>query len=413
MSDRNHHSRATVPLGIELDRLPDIGSGPDLVTRPGPSPLELRQISGLTSGSVFPLSVGRTRFGVAPGRVEFELDLDTNGMVRLTPGERTVRLDGVAANGPTLVGAAIIDVGDARFAVTRRRSDTPRRRVTLRTDGTITEPVIPVPDRSPAIDPDAFTHELRKRVSAARRVVMAQHRRSNPDPVELLTIAKRDDGQRWTRRLDDADFGRVSIAHAELPWHPRFDNIARIPNASAIALDDLRYLVAASVTTNLRDGALAIVGDRSAGLAVARQIMVSLATLTAPSDLEIAVLAPWHRAEAWHWADELPHTQGGGDFAVPLLFVDGVEQLDDSLGTALIESCGAGAVILADDPSEIPVRCSTSMLIAPDGRATIINHRTGETMMGATPLGLTERLAAAAATDLRDATLGAVQTAVG
>ncbi len=400
-------------LGIELDRLPEISTGLELLNRPEPSPLELRQISGLTAGAALPLPIGRTCIGTSTDDLGFELVLDTLGMVTLVPRERVVRLDGIVATAPTLVGSSVIDVGDARFLIARRRSETPRRRVTLRTEGTISEPVIPVPDRSPAVDPETFNLELRKRVSAARRVVMAQHRRSNPDPVELLTIAQRDDGQRWTRRLGDSDFARVSLAHAERPWQPTFDNVARIPNASAIALDDLRYLVAAAVTADLRDGALAIVGDRAASLAVARQILISLATLSAPSDLEIAVLAPWQRAEVWRWADELPHTQGGGHYAVPVLVVDGVEQLDDSLGSALIDSCGAGAVIITEQASDIAVRCAMTMLLTPDGRANVIDHRTGETIMGTTPLGLTEDLAASAATELRNATLSAVQTAVG
>ncbi len=413
MRGRNHPTTTTLPAGIEIGCLPDLGTGPTLVSKPMPSPLELRQISGLTAGATFPLTTGRTRLGTSPDDVGFILDLDGQGLVTITPGDHSVRLDGVVISEPTLVGDAVIDVRTARFVVARRRSNAPRRRVALRPDQSIDQPLIPVPDRNPTLEPDVFDDELRKRVSAARRVVMSHHRRSHPDPVELLAIARSDDGLRWTRRFADRDFCKVSIAHAERPWQPRFDNIARIPNASAIAIDDLRYLVAASITADLRSGPLAIVGDRAACLAVARQIVISLATLTTPSDLEIAVLAPATQASHWSWADELPHTQGGADEAVPLLVVDGVDQLDDTLGGALIDSCGAGAVILADRVEDISVRCSMTMMLTADGRATIVDHRTGETVMGTTPLGLTEARAEAAATDLRHATLGAVQATVG
>ncbi len=414
MPDRSHHTRATVPLGIEFADLPNLSRpdpsvDPQTLTHPLPSPLELRQIAGLTAGGSIALDQGITRMGLSADDVGFELFVDRMGIVTITPGSQAVRLDGLVVDRPTPVGAAVIDVGSARFMVARRRSSAPRRRVTLRTEQAAPEPVIPVPDRHPAIDPDAFDAELVKRVSAARRVVMAQHRRIHPDPSELVTIARSDDGQRWTRRRGDSDFCHVSIAHAECPWQPRFDNTAKIPNASVAALDDLRYLVSASLMTDLSAGPLAVVGDRSACLAVARQIMVSLATLCAPTDLEVAVLAPSQRASAWHWADELPHTLGGNDAAVPILFVDGVEQFDDSLGAALIDSCGAGAVILADDASQLPMPSAMTIMVTAHGLATVIDHRSGATVMGATPLGLTEARAAAAAVALRDAKLGAAQ----
>ncbi len=371
------------------------------------TPLELRQISGITAGSVFPIEPGGLRLGLGPDRVEFELRLRPPGQVIVLPRSLPILLDGQPVVGPTIVGDATLEIDGARFVVSRRRSTTQRRRAGVRIEHTPNEPVIPVP----AVDGDAFTAELVKRVSAARRVVVSQRRRSQPNAVELLHAARYDDGLRWSRPTAHGSFFQVAVAHADVAWRPRFDRPGRIDTPSARALEPLQRLVAVPVTADLRSGPLAIIGARPARLAVARHVVLSLTTMTAPSELELAVLAPSGSADDWSWADRLPHTRSGPDHAVPVLVVDGPEQLQGQLGAALTEPGGIGTVILGDDVNDITMPCSMTIFVADDWTATIVDHVSGATHRRATPLGFTEAIAERAAFDLQDATLETVQAA--
>jgi hypothetical protein len=362
--------------------------------------LEVRQISGLTAGAVFPLGPGPLRLGMRPRTVGFELIPKDQGQVVVVPHASTVRLDGVILDEPAVVGDGVIDVGSARFAIARRRPPGGGRRLAMRHEAPASDPVIPVPEPG-----THFTDELVKRVSAARRVVVAQRRRRHPNPVEIIAAATADDGLRWIIRSDAPSFGQVGIAHADLPWRPRFDRPGRIDTRSATALEPLTSLSGVTVTADLCAGPLAVIGSRQARLAVARQIAIALSTLTSPDDLELAVLAPGRHSSAWSWADLLPHTAGGLDHAVPVLFVDGPGQLDNDLGTALSQSPGIGAVLLADHASEITTPVAMTMIIADDFTATIVDHRSGRTQVAATPLGLTEDAAASAAAALHAAAL--------
>ena len=119
-------------------------------------------------------------------------------MVTLVPGSRpSVSMGVTRSRPPSSARRSSISATPASSspAVARTRHGAGS---TLRNDGTLTEPVIPVPDRSPAIDPEAFTVELCKRVSRRSPSGDGTARRANPDPVELLSIANRDDGQRWS-----------------------------------------------------------------------------------------------------------------------------------------------------------------------------------------------------------------------
>ncbi len=355
-----------------------------------PARLELRQIAGLTAGATFPIHRERLRMGTDRSTVGFELVTDRDGSTTLVPGCTPVRVDGRTVTAPTAIEDRSIDAGNARFVVARVSDATTPRRTRIRFG-----------DETVVVDDDDGA--LLAQIRSARRVVETERRRSHPDPTDLIRAAERGGSLRWSRRHDDRSFATVSVALADLTWTPRFDRPDRISARMAKAIAPLRRLDAVPLTADLRVGPLAIIGSRPARLAIARHLAVALATLSPAEDLELAVLADREHAADWHWADLLPHATAGADHAMPVLIVDGAEQIDRSLGEALSEPGGIGTVILADDAATLPMACAMTVFVNDDHTATVIDDGGGTTTTSATPLGLTERVAHSVARDLRNA----------
>ncbi len=242
---------------------------------------------------------------------------------------------------------------------------------------------------------------LAERLLRARADLATQRRDQHPNPEDIARRARAGSALCWNRRSDHWHFGQVAIATADVAWQPRLDNSANLSETERALVHGLSTLPSVPVTADLRVGPLGIVGSRQATLACARHIMTSMATLSSSDYLTITVLADADRRGSWDWAHRLPHTGGASESAMPLLVVDGIEQLNDNgFGMALTDPGGVGAVLLANDVRSLPPTCSTVMILHETGTATILNHRDGTTVSGATPHGISTTLAIETATHL-------------
>ena len=430
--------RLAIQLGDDVDRIlgQPTNTGDVYVDTRHDTGVELRQIAGLTAGATMRLSDGSYQFGQSesnhrglnegqPAQVGFALTVKENE-TWIEAGAVDVTLNGEAIDGPTKVGDAVIEVGSARFLVARPRRPV-RRRQTNNDEFIPAERLIEVPDladlsssqsgrgRSSLLSvlrghsqSDPAAELLTQLVRAQREEVIGQRRASHPHPEEIVYRARNARSVAWDRPIDHPKFGQVPVAFADIAWRPQFDRPDRVPTSASDAFAHLQTLPSVPIVADLRVGPLGIIGSRASVLSVARNVMLTLATVSSPDDLTIAVLADEARASQWSWADTLPHNIPEGAQAFPILVVDGLHHASDpALEGALASTGEFGCILLGDDIEELPSVCSTVVLIDDGGTATVIDNRTGATTMGSTPLGLSLDLASVAVNSLRSLAVGA------
>ena len=149
----------------------------------------------------------------------------------------------------------------------------------------------------------------------------------NPEPAALLELI-RDPARLWERRRHDTDFLQVRLGVGDLRWFslsvPEDQNPVQpydpimISEATTVAT---HYSVVRGlpVTIDLdRAGHVAIVGDRESALQVARSLILQLAALHPPDDVQVAVAFPENCAGDWKGIDLLPHVIDPGLFDGPV-----------------------------------------------------------------------------------------------
>jgi hypothetical protein len=117
-----------------------------------------------------------------------------------------------------------------------------------------------------------------------------------------------------------------------------------------------------------RSSVVAVIGHERFRTSMARTIMVELATLHGPADLDIAIIPAPDQSAAWEWAKWLPHVRLGGD---PMIHRDRRAVTDWAAGVSET-TWGAGhlTLVVVDDPAQwtapgAPLR--ELMATAPDG----------------------------------------------
>lgn len=142
-----------------------------------------------------------------------------------------------------------------------------------------------------------------------------------PDPAALARVATGPTGRLFERRPGDPDFLRLRVGLTDRSVGARL-----VGPGAAAEEPPLVYAVPVSVDLPAV-GVLGLAGARDAVLAMARAVLVQAATLHAPHDLGIAVLAGDDRAADWEWVSWLPHTvPHRPDLACRRLFGTGREQ---------------------------------------------------------------------------------------
>jgi DNA segregation ATPase FtsK/SpoIIIE, S-DNA-T family len=161
-----------------------------------------------------------------------------------------------------------------------------------------------------------FLEKLRARMRIKGREVRAAAAELDPEPAALVELV-RDPARLWERRRHHADFCNVrlgvgdramfalSVPEEQNPVQP-YDPIMSNEADSVVA----HYGVVRGmpITVNL-DGAgqVALVGDRESVLCAARSMIVQLAALHAPDDVQIAAAFPRKAKADWAGFDLLPH----------------------------------------------------------------------------------------------------------
>jgi len=125
----------------------------------------------------------------------------------------------------------------------------------------------------------------------------------------------------WERRPGDADFGRVTLGHAALPSACQADRVD--------APEPVRLWNVPLTVDLTREGPLGITGPTGRGRAVARALLADLVTAHAPTDVHVWVLAG--TADAWSFAQWLPHVFAGGGSARLATTPEGCAALVQSL----------------------------------------------------------------------------------
>ncbi len=154
---------------------------------------------------------------------------------------------------------------------------------------------------------------------AVLAVESQDRRRAQPDPATLSRTARLPDFRLWERQLGDSDLLDVRLGLADRPCLTKIRSGNEIH--PPILLRDVPEVV------SLRLGPLGLAGPRSISLAVGRWIIVQLAVLHSPTDLEFVLLLSDDVAADWTWARWLPHL--GGRVA------DGQEKREDTTATLL------------------------------------------------------------------------------
>ncbi len=400
--------------------------------RPDGAVVQLRQVAGLTAGDTINLPSGQFEFGEKPAGTDggtetdhdeataFSLNVDESGDVIIDPGESPVRLDGRRISTSHRVGQQTIDVGSARFvalrAGDRARSNlgsTPRLMPRSIVIPRLKEPTVPQGNwRKRGDRRVSDTEALRSANDEARDLIAAEGQRQaqerwtvHLDPTRISDLLEIGPGALWQRPAGHWHFGSAAIAAADLTWRPELvGDTSRLDDPELLAYG---VIPSAPLVADLRQGPLGIVGLRAAALAVARHVIVTFATASPASDLELAVLTTDLGDADWAWTTGLPHTSGDDSGnPMPVIVVDDLRILaDDSIRGAIQDPRSAGAILIADHLEDLPNYCSTTIVIARNGTAVVSDHRSGTRMTNATPIGISGTTAEAATSRLRDASL--------
>jgi S-DNA-T family DNA segregation ATPase FtsK/SpoIIIE len=258
----------------------------------------------------------------------------------------------------------------------------------------------------------------------AHTAAAAAHRRAVTATLADAHLAARRGGEAlWQRRPDHADAFEVALGEGDVPWAPsRLDDSGHSAGAhatDALAPDRDQVLRHVPVTVSLAAGARVLVAGPGAA-AVARALVVQLATQTGPADWRLVVAGDPMR---WRWAVTLPHARAAaGAFVVDeagllelaatpsdhepahtVLVVDGSAAL--GVRTSPVRRCLAArepwaVLVLDDDPAAAPPPGCTAMVVTTaDGGARLVVDPSAPPVE-LRVAGASERSAAAAARHL-------------
>lgn len=354
----------TVPAvsDVELQQL-GVGTVSDSThedTAAQPDPVvELRHVAGLTAGQTLPLGAGRFRFGPlrsdhgglvagTPDVVSFDLTIHDDGEIVLDVGAETVAVEGVIIERPvTLDDGDVVQLATDHFTVetgqptsAEERNDaieprsiaSPARSsmtgwllafaamtalgvllafdngrligisllgiagivgtllVRLRSDERTAEAHAVAVDNARL----ALFADIVDRRKAAARLMRAQAN----TPATIAEHARDRTGPPATRRS-------VTIASGDQPWEPPVE-VRRSPGWDhRPVIDELSFLPAIPYSVDLDSGPIAIVGPRTAVLAVARHVVTTAMCCAGPSTgaaIETSVPADWR------WLGDHPET---------------------------------------------------------------------------------------------------------
>ena len=406
--------------------------GEDVDTSAATAPVpvvELRHEAGLTAGQTLPLRPGRFRFGPlrsshgglvtgTPEVVSFDLAIDTEGETTLTAGRESVAVEGVIIDRPVaLDDGDVVQLTTDHF-VLKTASSTPRASRPLRSiEARYVAPVEPARLTNWLVLFGAATllgvilmlinwrliglallglagliatllirSRINTRAESARAVAVdnarsmlfteiVETRKAAAEALRSGTETPAAVAQRVSRN-EIASRPRLlaTIASGDRAWEPPVI-VHRSPGWPYRAVvDELSFLPAIPFTVDLDQGPIAIVGPRSATLAVARHLVTTAMCLGGPSSgASIVTRVP----ADWRWLIDQPS--------------HAIRVLDHETGPI-----GPRTVVLAEsvealhDLADSPAVFVHTMTIDESGRATITGAD-GQGGSGFVPHGITDQ----------------------
>jgi S-DNA-T family DNA segregation ATPase FtsK/SpoIIIE len=289
----------------------------------------------------------------------------------------------------------------------------------------------------------AYTRDLdsfRRALDAARRAESDRLRQLLPDPGEVVRRALTPSVRLWERRPGDPDFLLLGVGIGDLPWRAPLRRGFDVAAVEVVELVERRSaLPGVPIGVDLAEGGVVgIVGNRSAALAVARNLVCQALVHHGPADLPMVALISAGAVADWDWLKWAPHLRDIERVGAQRVGIDpdgSRALLDELLGAARPGTSGpssthpgdrngqvqlvliddeslvagraslarsvlrgaAGAVagiVIAGDEHHLPAMCTTVVRVGKDGHCTDV-HRPGqrETLKDVSAAGLTDALA--------------------
>ncbi len=388
--------------------------------------LEMRQVAGLTAGSVMGLHQGSFQFRESDKEVGFSLTVDGVDDVTVVAGSAATLVDEIQVDQPTPLGDAVLNVGSACFTVRPiREPATAEGRLAHLVEARTPPKAISVPEFTAEPAAEVQTRSSRfgslfsktveeseatldqqswrflESIRDVRSLVAERHRHLHPNPEELRSRLERLDPGLWDRTVDHPLFARFAVAYSTIPWDPRFDDPDRIPVELHRPIREMSCLPWVPITANLLNGPLGIVGSRPAVLACARNAVLSLASLSAPTDIEFSIVTAQGLVSDWDWTSSLPNSLFPTDEANYCIAVaDGMTHFDGAgLDPEAVKENEMGLIVLEETVEDLPDYCGTILEITAEGQCQVTNHL-GEQIVG-TPIGVAAGFTSAAASLIR------------
>jgi S-DNA-T family DNA segregation ATPase FtsK/SpoIIIE len=188
------------------------------------------------------------------------------------------------------------------------------------------------------LDLDAATTEFHRLLDADRSAFVEAHLAATPTVVTARTLAATPDGRLWSRRIHHCDAMQVSVGLGQVAWRRRPVATGSLQPLEPIGIDRL------PVPVRLDDGARVAVHGWGAA-AVARSLLLQLATSCGPGDVRFVVVTG--QADEWAWMAGLPHAALPDGRSTVLAASD----LADVLAELIVEPTVGGphVVLVVDD----------------------------------------------------------------
>ena len=150
-------------------------------------------------------------------------------------------------------------------------------------------------ERLRKVEQDAFESLVDERTA---------RRRDCPDPASLLLFANGPRARLWERRPQDPDWLVVRVGTADIPSAVTVKDPSRMQHEGPLhwTAPDVPAAVPLAAT-----GVVGIAGPPELRHAIARSILIQLATMHSPANLRMAVIASPDHREVWAWTPWLPH----------------------------------------------------------------------------------------------------------
>ncbi len=212
----------------------------------------------------------------------------------------------------------------------------------------------------------ARLRRLHEEERAARRYLA-------PDPAELLRIAGADGRPRapeprlWERRLSDDDALELRVGSGTLPATSRATIQPGAPADRRIdqILAEYATLHQVPICLPLRQlGSLGIAGPRPAVVGLAYALLAQAATLHAPAELRIALIAQTNTATDWQWIARLPHCQTPGEPQAGRILAAIEPAAIDRLLTFLLDELSRRREATAVNPAPVVIIVDSAALVA-------------------------------------------------